>query len=66
MTDAPCPSCGKPKKPDHYLCAHCWWQLPKAMRSRLWKSDALAMARLQELYDQIGDHVPLSEIEVTA
>jgi hypothetical protein len=60
-----CPSCDGKKPDKKYLCGTCWFQLPGDTRSRLLMRDRFALKRLQELYDQIGDDVPLSEIEVT-
>lgn len=62
----PCPSCEKPKPDGKYLCLECWFSLPLEARRRLLRRDRFALKRLQELYDQIGDDVPLSEIVVLA
>lgn len=61
-----CPSCKKSKNPKHYLCHVCWYRLSKEARDALWRKDGLAAERLRELYEQIQQGVPLSEIRITA
>lgn len=59
-----CPSCDGGKRSKDYLCQACWFGLSLTTRRRLWRKDGKAMARLSALYDQLGNDVPLSEIEV--
>lgn len=62
-----CPCCGKGKGyRKYYLCGACWRGLSETTRRRLWKKDDLASLRMYELYEQIGNEVPLSEIQVSA
>lgn len=63
-TSTPCPSCQQPRQTSHYLCRACWFELPHPTRAALGRRDRLAVDRLSELYDQIHDDVPLSEIRV--
>jgi hypothetical protein len=60
-----CPACGAPKGERHYLCRTCWFALPRSARGPLLRRDEHAAARLRELYGQILDDVPLSEIVIT-
>ncbi|MFE6486618.1 hypothetical protein ACFVGN_27295 [Streptomyces sp. NPDC057757] len=61
----PCPSCRQPKGARKYLCLTCWDTLPALARRHLNRRDQRAMSRLQELYRQIAEGVPLREIEVS-
>jgi len=54
------------KGPGKYLCITCWFALPDVTRRALNRRDRQAMARLQELYGQITNGVPLAEIRITA
>lgn len=65
VTTTPCPSCRQPKGPGKYLCWTCWGSLPGAARRALSRRDRQAMDRLQDLYRQLGEGVPLAEVEVT-
>jgi hypothetical protein len=60
-----CPGCGnQTRQQGMYLCLTCWNQLGPMTRLQLnWKDDG-AMRRLQELYDQLAQGVPLAEIVV--
>jgi predicted amidophosphoribosyltransferase len=62
-----CPSCDKPRTAGQYLCPACWFALPTHTRNSLNKRDHLALTRLRELVDQLGDGdwVPLDRIKVT-
>lgn len=65
MTLTRCPGCPDGEKgPGKYLCYDCWGQLPLRTRRALNRKDSRAVARLQELYDQVRTGVPLTEIEV--
>lgn len=69
MTVAPtrCPGCPDGVKgPGKYLCIVCWVALPDVTRRLLNRRDNRAMARLQELYGQLTNGVPPSEIRITA
>ena len=59
-----CPGCGGPKSEKLYVCPSCWRQLPLRTKTALFRKDAKAAQRLHELYRQILDEVPLSEIQV--
>jgi len=59
-----CLACKQPRHPRQYLCWPCWNQIPKSHRYALLKKDANAGVRLIELTHQLGDGVPLAEIEV--
>jgi hypothetical protein len=48
-----------------YLCYGCWGNLPGPARAALYRRDAKARDRLQELYRQVAAGVPLAEIQVT-
>lgn len=65
MNPTPCPCCGAKRRRGQYLCTDGWNQLRVWVREALRKKDDLATQRLLELYQQIGDHRPLNEIEVT-
>lgn len=58
-----CPNCDE-RKGNGYLCRRCWFGLGAVTRKRLLRRDRFALERLRELYDQIGQKVPLAEIEV--
>ncbi|MGW3417036.1 hypothetical protein [Streptomyces phaeochromogenes] len=62
-----CPSCDKPRTAGQYLCPACWFRLSAAARASLNKRDGLALTRLRELVDQLGDAnwIPLDRIEIT-
>lgn len=61
-----CPSCRTAARGDgKYLCYDCWGGLSLRTRRALQRTDMKAYPRLQELYGQIRDGVPLAEIEVT-
>lgn len=60
-----CPHCGAGRKAGQYLCRTGWFGLTPEARARLRKRDLRASTRLLELYRQISDEVPLSEIEVS-
>lgn len=64
MRTTVCPNCGNGKDSKLYLCRRCWLGLSVVTRKRLWKKDDDAMKRLYELYEQIRNDVPLSEIQV--
>ena len=67
MTVARCPGCPDGvKHPGKYLCRACWFALPDAARRLLNRRDSRAYARLRQLYDQLGQGVPLAEIRITA
>ena len=60
-----CPACHTGAKGQgKYLCYDCWGQLSLPTRRALNRTDMKAMERLQDLYYQIGEGVPLDEIEV--
>lgn len=60
-----CPACATGEKgPGKYLCYDCWHKLPLPARRALNRTDTMALARLEELYDQIHRQVPLGQIEV--
>lgn len=65
MNSTPCPNCGAERRRRQYLCTSCWDQLRVWVKNALKKTDDLAAERLRELYDQVHDHRPLNEIEVT-
>lgn len=65
ITMSTCPNCDGAKGNGKYLCHGCWFGLRIEIRRRLLKSDGFALVRLRELYEQIGNAVPLEEIEVT-
>lgn len=65
MNETPCPCCGAARRRGQYLCTSCWSQLRVWVKDALRKKDDLAVDRLAELYDQVHDHRPLNEIEVT-
>jgi hypothetical protein len=54
------------KGPGKYVCLGCWSGLSMTARRALNRRDSRAMARLQELYEQLGNDVPLAEIRITA
>lgn len=60
----PCPSCGGHCPAGTYVCSGCWQQLAPAARTALFKRDARAIVRHQELLDQLGD-TPLHRIEIS-
>jgi len=61
-----CPCCSaRDKGPNKFLCVECWGQLPLPARRALKRTDTRAMPRLRELYDQIYERVPLTEIVIT-
>ncbi|MFM9563272.1 MULTISPECIES: hypothetical protein [Streptomyces] len=60
-----CPSCDKPRTAGQYLCPACWFALRATTRASLNKRDGLALTRLRELVQQLGDWTPLNSIEVT-
>jgi hypothetical protein len=62
---SPCPSCRQPKGPGKYLCLDCWNSLSGPARRALNRRGSMAVARLQELYSQLANGVPLDEIQVT-
>lgn len=66
LTMKRCPYCKKSKGEDKYLCHQCWYGLTRETRTRLGKHDVAALTRLRELYAQIQQDIPLSEIEVAA
>jgi hypothetical protein len=62
----PCPACLAPRaRAQDYLCAGCWWTLPKTARTLLGRRDSQARGRLLQLYRQIRDGVPLHKIQIT-
>jgi hypothetical protein len=61
-----CPSCKTGQKgTGMYLCYDCWGQLRLPVRRALKRTDMQALSRLQDLYDQIHEGVPLTEISVS-
>lgn len=66
MTATRCPGCSTGKKgPGKYLCLNCWRVLSAATRRALNRRDLRAIDRLQQLYRQLGQGVPLAEIRIT-
>ena len=66
MAPTRCPGCPDGMKDvGKYLCIVCWFALPDATRRALNRRDRQAMARLQALYGQLADGVPLAEIRIT-
>lgn len=66
MANTRCPGClSGVKGPGKYLCLGCWNTLPMAQRRLLNRRDSRAIDRLQELYRQTAEGVPLDEIQVT-
>lgn len=65
VASTPCPSCRHPKGQGKYLCLGCWSTLPMAQRRLLNRRDSHAMTRLQELYTQVAQGVPLGEVQVS-
>jgi hypothetical protein len=65
VNQTPCPACGAARRRRQYLCTSCWDQLRVWVKNALKKDDDLAAERLRELYDQVHDHRPLNEVEVT-
>ncbi|MGY1498577.1 hypothetical protein ACW4TU_18590 [Streptomyces sp. QTS52] len=66
MTNTRCPGCPSGMKgPGKYLCLGCWNTLPMTQRRLLNRRDNRARGRLQELYRQTAQGVPLDEIQVT-
>lgn len=61
-----CPNCEVGKTDRLYLCPSCWRGLSQKAQHSLLKRDRYAMDRLRQLYDQVHNDVPLSEIKVTA
>lgn len=65
MAPTRCPACPDGMKgPGKYLCITCWFALSDVTRRALNRRDKQAMARLQELYGQITNGVPLAEIRI--
>jgi hypothetical protein len=65
MAPTRCPGCPDGMKgPGKYLCVTCWFALPDTTCRALNRRDRRAMARLQELYSQITNGVPLGEIHI--
>lgn len=64
MNEVPC-HCGAARRKGQYLCTSCWGQLRVWVKDALNKRDELASTRFGELHDQLGNGVPLREIEVT-
>lgn len=66
MTQTRCPACPSGTKgPGKYLCFDCWDALSGPARRSLSRRDSKAMARIQELYAQLGTGLPLADITVT-
>ncbi|MDX3455079.1 hypothetical protein PV396_24580 [Streptomyces sp. ME02-8801-2C] len=66
MANTRCPGCPSGVKgPGKYLCLTCWHALTPASRHALRRRGPGAMARLQDLYRQVANGVPLADIEVT-
>jgi hypothetical protein len=65
-TEARCPGCPSGvREAGKYLCRDCWNTMPPSTRSALNRHDSRAMDRLQELYGQVSNGVPLGEIQVS-
>lgn len=62
--NSPCPVCAGDRAPGQYLCRACWFALPFATRRALNRRGAGAVARLQQLLDQIRAGTPLAAIRI--
>lgn len=61
----PCPSCQGPRPAGVYVCRDCWYHLPAAARTALWRRDEQAAYRLRQLLDQLSTGTPLDHIRIT-
>lgn len=48
--EARCPGCGGHRLFSHYLCAGCWFAVPREARAHLRLKDEMASARAFRLY----------------